>query len=348
MVKPVIKKKKTGLMAPIYQKRTRDVDEAISDRAFYTHFMEILSGAQNDVAIFARKQEKTVDLNWVEKIEETIPAIQSIVSNPRNVIKDTELVVNAANARRVGPAAVRHLIQHTSYVEKYDEATGEVRPARLMQKYREDSEDLYENRLVFTTMEIAYQFVKRRYDKLVEAGEERDGTELRVCSDLEQGAEQMHLELCLRLQEKEPAAMEKETLDRIEGLYRQLNVLMHSQFALQMEKYSRVKGNIVRTNVLKRNPDYRRVMQLMDYLRMYAEPGYTVRRLERSLDVDETFRKNILYNVMCNYIALKDYLEGEQKQQNEEEQALLRDCEQQLEQFAHSLARQKAKRTEQI
>ena len=49
-----------------------------------------------------------------------------------------------------------------------------------------------------------------------------------------------------------------------------------------------------------------------------------------------------------NLSRRKGYLEGEQKRQNEEEQALLRDCEQQLEQFAHSLARQKAKRTEQI
>ena len=148
------------LMDPIYQKFTRGVMRAISSTDFYEFFMDSISRADNEFQFSNRKLEKAVDTTWIEAVEKALPAIQEIVGSPRNVILEEELIVNAALAKKTNSDVVRHLTSHASFVEDYNERTGDVQPLRLMQKIRDDTEVMYENRLVFTTLETAYRFVK--------------------------------------------------------------------------------------------------------------------------------------------------------------------------------------------
>ena len=53
----------------------------------------------------------------------------------RNIIKEDEVIVNVANAKKAGADVVRHLAQHAELVEKFDTDSGDVRPSKLMQKY---------------------------------------------------------------------------------------------------------------------------------------------------------------------------------------------------------------------
>ena len=144
--------KNRSLIDPIYQKYVRSVVRALGSSEFYRFFMDSISKADNEFQFSNRKVEKTVDLTWVDAVEESLEGFQNIISMPRNVIKEEELIVNVANARKAGADTVRHLAQHASLVEDFDERTGNVRPSHLMQKYREDSVALYENRLIYTAM----------------------------------------------------------------------------------------------------------------------------------------------------------------------------------------------------
>lgn len=311
-------KKKKGnavLIDPIYQKFTRGVLRAISSTEFYAYFMDAVANAENTFQFSNRKLQKAVDLNWVDRIEQTLPAIQNILSNPRNVIREEELIVNAATAKKGGPDVVRHLVQHAAYVEDYDQRSGEVRPNKLMQKIRDDSEELYENRLVFTTMEMAYHFTKIRHDALFEAMGEEFGAKLKVNTDMQSATEMVHLEMFLHIKETESAIETDErnadTFNRISRIYRLLANFMNSPFAKQMTKVARVKGNIVKTNVLKKNPDYRRVAQLLEFLRNYDQIGYSIRVIEQAQQIDETFQRDIYHNILFNYMILKGYLQDE-------------------------------------
>ena len=197
-------KKNTGnkgnqaLIDPIYKKFTRGVLRAISSTDFYEFFMDAISKADNEFQFSNRKLEKAVDQRWVEEIENALPAIQNIIGNPRNMIREEELVVNAALAKKVGSDVVRHLSQHASLVEDFNERTGDVRPTKVMQKYRDDTEELYENRLVFTTLEMAFHFVKIRHDALFEAMSEEYGAKLKVNSNMESATEQVQMEMFLQ------------------------------------------------------------------------------------------------------------------------------------------------------
>ncbi len=309
-------KKNTSLIDPIYKKFTRGVIRAIGSTEFYEFFMDAVSRAQNEFQFSNRKVVKSVDLAWVDSIEESLEAMQNIISNPRNVIKEEELIVNVANAKRAGAETVRHLAQHAGLVEKYDETTGDVRPSRLMQRYREDTIGLYENRLVYTTMEYAYHFVKIRHDALMEAMSDEYGAKLKVQTDMESATEHVHLDMFLHIKEIDSAldtdAKHGDVFSRISRIYRVLSVFMNSPFAKQMAKMPKVKGTVHKTNVLKKNRDYKAVLKLFEFLRQYTDIGYTIRVVEQNPEIDETFQRDIFHNVLFNYLILKGYLEDDE------------------------------------
>ncbi len=304
-----------ALIDPVYQKFTRGVLRAISSTDFYEFFMDAISKAENEFQFSNRKLEKAVDLKWVEEIEKALTPMQNIISNPRNVIREDELIVNAAHAKKVGPDVVRHLTQHASFVEDYNEKSGDVRPTKVMQKFREDSEELYENRLVFTTMEMAYHFVSIRHEALFASMSDEYGAKLRVNSEMESATEHVHLDMYLHIKEIESAMDADErnadTFNRISRIFRLLGTFMNTQFARQMSKVPRVKGNIIKTNVLKKNPDYRKVEHLLEFLRGYTDIGYSIRVIEQNPQINETFQRDIFHNIMFNYMILKGYLEDD-------------------------------------
>lgn len=312
--KPGVKKKE-NLIDPLYQKYTKSVIRALGSTEFYEFFMDAISKAENEFQFSNRKMEKTVDVSWVDAAEESLTAFQNIVSNPRNIIREDELIVNVANAKKAGSDVVRHLAQHAALVEKFDEQSGDVRPSRLMQKYREDTLGLYENRLVYTTMESAYQFVKIRHDALFSAMSDEFGAKLKVDSTMETATEMVHMDLFLHIKETDSAIQTDEkngvVFAKISRIYRVLGMLMHTQFAQQMAKLPRVKGAITKTNVLKKNPDYRKIVALLEFLRNYDDIGYTIKVVEQNPEISDILQRDIYHNILFNYLILKGYLEDE-------------------------------------
>lgn len=308
-------KKKAAVIDPLYQRYTKSVIRALGSTEFYEFFMDAVSHAANEFQFSNRKLVKTVDLAWVDAIEEALEAFQSIIAAPRNVIHEEELIVNVAHARKCGPDVVRHLAQHASMVENYDPQSGDVRPNKVMQKYREDSVSLYENRLVYTAMERAYQFVKIRHDALFSAMSDEFGAKLKVHSRMESATEQVHTDLFLHIKETESTLetdeKNSEVFSRISRIYRMLGVFMNSQFAQQMAKLPRIHGTATKTNVLKRNPDYVKIVKVWEFLQDYDEIGYTIRVIEQNPTINETFERDIYHNILFNYLILKGYLEDE-------------------------------------
>lgn len=308
-----------SLVDPIYQKFTKSVIRALGSTEFYLFFMDAISRADNQIQFSNRKLIKTVDLQWVDAVEDALQGFQTIINNPRNVIKEEELIVNVANAKRTGTEVVQHLAQHSGLVEDYDYETGDVRPSRLMQRYREDSTNLYENRLIYTTLEDAYHFVRIRHDALFEAMSDEFGAKLKVESNMQSPTELVHMDMFLHIKKVESFLdtdnKNFETFSRISKIYRILSVYMNTEFAQQMSKFPRIKGTITKTNVLKKNPNYNKIMRLLEFLRGYDDIGYTIRVVEQNPEVSETLQRDIFHNVLFNYLVLKGYLQDEEDRQ---------------------------------
>lgn len=305
-----------SLVDPVYRKFTRSVQRALSGDDFYRFFMESIANADNQIQFSNRREVKSVDPVWVENIEASMEAFQHIIAMPRQEFKEDELIVNVAYARRTGQDVVRHLSSHAALVEDYNEEDGTVRPSRVLQKYREESLGLYENRLVFTALEQAYHFTKIRHDALFGAMGDQFGAKLKVTSNMESATELVHMDLFLHIRNTESMLetdeKNRDIFNRISRLYRLLGVFMSSPFAQQLAQFDRVKGAIHKTNILKRNPNYKAAVKLLEFLRSYDQVGYVIAVVEQNPTVSETFEKDIYHNILFNYLILKGYLEDEE------------------------------------
>ncbi|MBE6788363.1 MAG: hypothetical protein E7539_01725 [Ruminococcaceae bacterium] len=313
--KPGSVDKQNNEMAEIlFQKYVKSTIRTLGSTEFYDSFMSAMAHAQNEIQFSNRRMEKLVDTEWIDAIEQVLTGFQNIIENPRNVIREDELIVNVANARKTGSDVVRHLATHASLVEDFDEESGNVRPNKVMQKYREDSiGQVYENRVVFTTLEMAYQFVKIRHDALFEAMSDEFGAKLKFKTDMESATESVHMDMFLHIRDIDGALdtddKNREVFNRISRLYRILANDMNSHFARHMSRYPRIKGTVTKTNVLKKNKNYRSIIELLEYLRGYDDIGYTIKVIEQNPSIDEAFEQDIFRNTMFQYLLLKNHLE---------------------------------------
>ena len=310
------KAKELSLIDSVYVRYTKSIIRALGSTDFYEYFMDAIAGADNRIQFSNRKMEKLIDESWVEAIEEALPAIQNVISRPRNVIQEEELIMNVGLAKKSDSSVVRHLAQHGStMIDDFDAATGEVSPSKLMQKLRDDSTVIYENRLAITVLEDAYHFVKIRYEALMNTLNADYGAKLKVSSDMLSAREQLHMDMFLHIRERDDilATDEKHRnmLERIARLDRLLTGFMSTPFAMGLAKASRIKGAIVKTNVLKKNPDYKAIVKLYEFLHSYHDVGYAIKITEQSPLINEAFQRDIFHNVLFNYIILKNYLEDE-------------------------------------
>ena len=309
-------RKKNSSIDPVYQKFTKTVMRTLASADFYEYFMDSLAVSKKQMQFSNRKVEKIVDLQWVDAIDNALPAFQAIVENPRNVIREEEIIVNVAHAKKAGADVVRHLAQHSSYVEDFNYETGDVRPSKLMQKIRDDSTTLYENRLVYTTLAAAYRFVSIRYEALIGTMSDEMGAKLKVESEVENATELVHFDMFVHIRDKDNALevdeKNKDVFDRIARAQRLLAYFLNLPFMRELSKEPRVTGTLNKTNVLKKNPNYRKIVELYEFLKSYDQVGYVINIKEQSPEIDEVFERDIYHNIMFNYIILKGYLEDEQ------------------------------------
>ena len=69
------------------------------------------------------------------------------------------------------------------------------------------------------------------------------------------------------------------------------------------------------TNVLKKDPNYRTIMHLFEFLRGYQDIGYTIKVVEQNPAINEHFEKDIFHNILFNYLVLKGHLERDKDRQ---------------------------------
>lgn len=315
--KTVSASKKTATIDAVYQKYARGVVRALASTEFYDFFMDMIDKAENQFQFSNRRCEKIIDPKWVDAIDEALPFFQNIISNPRNIIKEEEIIVNVANAKKGGSDVVRHLAQHGNMVLSYDPDSHEVKPNKLMQKLREDSEELYENRFVYTVLDMAHTFVRIRYDSLFKAMGDEFGAKIKMQSDLDSSSETIHFDMYMHIKEKESVLEIDEKngdmLSNVARLYRVLTMFMNTPFAIQLSRLPKVRGAITKTNVLKKNPNYKAIVKLWDFLTRYDDVGYAINITEQNPAITEAFQQDLFHNIMYQYIVLKGYLETEQE-----------------------------------
>lgn len=300
------------MIDPIYKKFTARAFKTLTSPEFYEFFMSMLKNGESTFQFSNRKLDMKVDTRWVDIIEDTIPHFIEISRNPRVIITQEELITNVVQAKKIDSQVVRHLCAHSYLVDALDE-NGDVQPGKVLNIYKEETWNTYENRFVYTLLVKAYEFVSKRYRDMSSYMNDEFGATLYIDTTAQSDLEFLKVKSEMKITQKDSLFDTEDKqgsiFARIKKMYEDLNSLMNSRFAKEMSKFSKVYPPLVPTNAIKKNPHLRKCHLLWNFLLSYMDVGYTVQIIEQNPEIDEKFEQDIFDNIMFTYIILKGYLE---------------------------------------
>ena len=301
------------LIDPIYKKFTARAFQNLTSPEFYAFFNEMLKNGEHVFQFSNRKLDMQVDKRWVEIIEDTMPAFFEITRNPRVMITQEELITNVVQARKIDSQVVRHLCAHSNLVDSFDDITQDVVPQKVLNIFKEETWNTYENRFVYTLLMKTYDFVAKRYRDMLEYMSDEFGATLKIDSSALSSMEQLTIKSEMKIHQIDSLFDDEGNQDsifaRIKKIYSDLSSLIVTRFAKEMKKFPKVYPPIVPTNAIKKNPYLRKCHKLWDFLLAYMDVGYVVNIVEQNPEINKKFEQDIFDNIMFTYIILKGYLE---------------------------------------
>ena len=275
---------------------------ATSDNEFYSEMDTAINSGTNSYSLFNRYFDKKIDLKWVEEIEACIIPLDNIIRVPRKFIVQEEEIVPIERARKITNESIRHLAQHTNMIAKVE--GDDVTPNQILNVFREESYEVYENRFVFTLMQNLVRFIDVRYNVLFNISDDDNMASLKMESDFTRGREKIQYKLEVSAQsagseiegEAGPEGENATAFQRIERVKRIINEYANSSFMKELRNCVPVRPPIMRTNAIQKNPNFRACLKLWQFIQSYNELGYEI-TVSLSQNSSRDWQKSLLWTM---------------------------------------------------
>ncbi len=258
------------------------MQELLQNDFTYNYITESLKdGDKGKDSLTGKTNEKVIDMDWVEAIEDALPYIQKAIDEQRRFIKQIENVVRIELARKTGPDSVKHLSQHTNFIAKVEGDM--VTPNKILVSEQEESFAIYENRVLMTLIRRALHFVDDKYSKM--KGVPNDSyNDIKVIRQVEFDDKKVDFAFNYINESHESLADDLDVLDvselsdfdRIRRIRTTLNEFLNTQLMREIAKEPEVHPPVTQTNLLKKNPNFKKAMELWNFLDSYKRPGFEI------------------------------------------------------------------------
>ena len=297
----------------LYAKYAEGVGGSLEEDRYFQYLFEMIQAGDNTLQQKNRVLHKVVDEQWLNVVEEGITAIFNIVDKPRRFITTSEEVVPVALAKKITADSVRHLSQNTQYINT--NAAGEIQPTHILNVTTEESYDLYENRFVYHLIQRLFAFVDKRTDVIFWATGDETCNVMSMESKVDDAYEEISYKVEMTIKNRQSLVEnDEDNMDifkRIDRVRRLSRTLRTSSFCDLMNGCARVRSPIQRTNLMMKDPDYRKCYQLWQFIESYDEVGYTIEERDTALQFDEEYLLQMYTNMITNYTVFKSLLESD-------------------------------------
>lgn len=303
----------------LYAKYAEGVGGSLEEDRYFQYLFEMIQAGDNTLQQKNRVLHKVVDEQWLNVVEEGISAIFNIVDKPRRFIITSEEVVPVALAKKITADSVRHLSQNTQYINT--NAAGEIQPTHILNVTTEESYDLYENRFVYHLIQRLFAFVDKRTDVIFWATGDETCNVMSMESKVDDAYEEISYKVEMTIKNRQSLVEnDEDNMDifkRIDRVRRLSRTLRTSSFCDLMNGCARVRSPIQRTNLMMKDPDYRKCYQLWQFIESYDEVGYTIEERDTVLQFDEEYLLQMYTNMITNYTVFKSLLESDPRKMTE-------------------------------
>lgn len=311
-----LKKKKKRLPFAEFRAETRYFAAGLAER--YTFMPEVLAAMRNGKATVQFKKRyllRAIDETWVNAIEDTLPAIEAIIRSPSRFIEEREVVLPVELTHRITSRTIQHLSQHTDLIDKVE--GDEITPSKLLNVFREETMETYENKFFNTLINRLFLFVSRRYTVALKEGMDEQTTTLDFADQFTHGdvraKVQFHLELSEDIENDPNIKNYTYTTDlwrRVKRLNDICTAYTKSEFVQQMGK-EYIRPPVMRTNAILKNKNMRQCLALWDFIENYDGAGYSMLVQEDVENLDEEYIAELYHSIAQQYVVFRHNLTKE-------------------------------------
>ncbi len=224
--------------------------------------------------------QKEIKTDWVEKIEDSLMYLDKAIREQRQFIETIEEIVPIERCRKITSESVRHLAQHTNLIARVD---GEyVTPEQILNLRREENFAIYENRFLKTLVQNVSRFVDIRINALQVASDDAS-FKLNMGRELEFESDLIKVNMDCVFQKGDDEANGKNKLEqnndeftRILKIKKILDGFLGSPLFQKLRGAEPVRPPITKTNMMKKNPNFQKAVELYTFIETYGDPGYTL------------------------------------------------------------------------
>ena len=282
---------------------------------FFNSFIQNVKNGSNTFSSYQKYLDHEIDIRWVVAIEKAIIPLDNIIRNPRSFIQNVEEVVPIEQARKITSESLRHLAQHTNMIASVTD-DGFVTPQKILNVFKEETYATYENRFIYTLLHNLQYFIDKRL-RLIQSSKVETTYELSVENEFNIGKEEVKYEF--KLSSKE--AIEKTKLDfkidedtskmpavkRVERLRKIIFDFQNSLLIKSLRGVTLVKPPIMKTNVLMKDPNFKRCLDLWYFIERYRDAGLIIKVVEENKIPTEEYINDIFDTLTLNYLIFNHH-----------------------------------------
>lgn len=244
---------------------------------------------------------RVIDMDWVEAIEDAIPYIDKAIREQRRFIVQNEDIVPIEKAHKITNESVRHLAQHTNMIARVE--GDDVTPERILDIQREESFAIYENRFLRTLLLNVSRFVDERYKEMKNTPND-SYHKVHISRSIQINQSKLDFELSYANETHETnefdITADVSTLtdyQRVLRLRRVFGDFCAAPLIRDLSTSELVRPPIQRTNLMTKNPNFKKALDLWLFIESYTKTGFEVVGNEYSGTMDKNVQE-ALYNVM--------------------------------------------------
>ncbi len=304
--------------------KTKLID--IYDKITDTDREKFIDEIDSRLEVENKYQKVLYDYSWLVKMEETMYYLDNIMRNPKKFIVNEEEVVKVEKSKKVTVESIKHLTQHTSYIQEYNQSTGEVKPSKILNINKEEDYDMYENRFIYTLIVNMKMFIARMGKECLNGSSVNSVKNIRYRAMTKIDSEDVGIDIILNATNNQKlddsSNGELSIAKRIEKINLQLANFMNSDLlkALERAHVSFVRSPIKRTNVILKNPNFQKAMELWTFLEAYDfNNNIKQEKIDDNYEDKSEFRDNMNDSFLLDYFLVNEMLnKGDVEHRNEE------------------------------
>ncbi len=301
----------------LYTSFSEQMEPIQEDSRYFRYLFEMAQASGTTIEQQREELVKVVDEEWISMIEDSLDAINTIIEKPRRFITTEEEVVPVSLAKKISADSVRHLSQNTQFLAPSDD--GGVHPTRILNVNTVETYDLYENRFIYHLIQRLLTFVDKRTDVIFWSTGNEIRNRFKMHSKIDDAYEEIEYNVEMTVKNRQSfAENDADNMDvfmRIDRVRRLVMALRGASFCRIMNGCSAVRSPIQRTNLIMKDPNYRKCYQLWQFMERYDKVGYNIDVQQQALAFDDEYMVQMYTNLINNYTVFKSLTDDERNLQ---------------------------------